>query len=76
MIINCVQPLATADPNAEYLGIKMIFNPIFNAIATKAMMFNFFKFPFAVSNVPKIYVADKGAILSINIRNTLDDSKT
>ena len=66
-VANCTQKLVKAAPCALKIGINMKFSVRLIRTPIAATKFNCFKFPLAVSNVPKIYVIDIDTKLPINI---------
>ena len=71
---NCTHKLVNAAPLASKIGMKMKLSVRFMITPIIATRFNCFKFPFAVSSVPKMYVTDIETKLPIKICNIFDDS--
>ena len=73
-VANCTHKLVNAAPCASNIGMKMKFNVRFIITPVAATILSCFRLPFAVNNVPKIYVTEIDTKLPMSICNILDDS--
>ncbi len=71
---NCVTTDTTAAPQAPYNGIQIKLKIILKSIPTNAILFSTPKLPFAVSNVPKMYVDAIGMNPIIRTWNICDEA--